>query len=97
MEQVFVIAKTSFVNGVVGSVNKKQRFAISRALAEEFYSMGLVEIEGGAVKKQEKSNQFLEAETDGQVAQSASSLVETVLPADSLPKPKQGRPKKAGS
>lgn len=98
MELVSCISKTSFVNQVVGSVNRKQKLIIPANLAKEFVSMGLVDYEGGAVKKPEviQSKQSLEAEADGKAAPSASLPAETALPTNNLPKQKAGRRKKDG-
>lgn len=74
MELVEVIAKTSFVSQVVGSVNKKQKLNISKPLAEHLASLDLVDYP----KKQD----FV---TDaGKVTQSASLPVETASPTTTL-------------
>lgn len=86
MEQVWLIAKTSFVNRWIGSVNKKQRFLCAANVAEEFVSMGIAEYETVKEKievKEEELKKFSPSpivETDGEEEQSASLPVETVLP-----------------
>jgi hypothetical protein len=98
MELVSCIAKTSFVNQVVGSVNRKQKLMIPANLAREFVSMGLVDYEGGEKKKPQpiQSKPSQEQATDGQEVPSASLPVATALPMSKSVKPKSGRPKKTG-
>jgi hypothetical protein len=83
MEQVFVIAKSSFVSQSVGSVSRKQRLLLSKSLANEFVAMGLVEYE---VKEPVKKP------TDvGTEKQSVSSQAETASATLTLPKSKRGK------
>ena len=83
MEQVWLVAKTSFVNRWIGSVNKKQRFLCPANVAEEFVSMGIAEYEktneNVIVTEEElkKSNPSPIVETDGEEEQSVSLPVET--------------------
>lgn len=86
MEQVWLIAKTSFVNRWIGSVNKKQRFLCAANVAEEFVSMGIADyekVEGKVLVTEEelkKSSPSPIVETDGEEEQSASLPVETASP-----------------
>lgn len=99
MEQVFVIAVKSFINGVAGSVTKKQRLLLPKNIASEFVSMGLVKYESESnqpVKKQSISNLSQETVTDGLEKQSASSQVGTASPNPKSQKRKLGRPTRTG-
>jgi hypothetical protein len=98
MELVSCIAKTSFVNQVVGSVTRKQKLMIPASLAREFVSMGLVDYEGGEQKKPQpiQSKPSPQQATDGQEVQSVSLPVATALPINKSVKPKKGRPAKTG-
>lgn len=86
MEQVWLVAKTSFVNRWIGSVNKKQRFLCAANVAEEFVSMGIADYEQSGEKvtvteaELKKSSPSPIAETDGEEEQSVLLPVETVLP-----------------
>lgn len=84
MEQIFVIAVKSFINGVAGSVTRKQRLLLPKNLAAEFVAMGLVEYENVPKK--------LETVTDvGEAAQSVSLPAETASPTMTLPKLGRGK------
>jgi hypothetical protein len=91
MEQVFVVAKTSFVNQVVGSVNRKQKLLINANLAKEFVGMGLVDYADNEVKVEsvKKFNQSPKVQEDGQATQSVSLPVETASQTHKLDKPKK--------
>ena len=86
MEQVWLIAKTSFVNRWIGSVNKKQRFLCPANVAQEFVSMGIADYEQLNEKvtvtedELKKSSPSPIVETDGEEEQSVSLPVETALP-----------------
>jgi hypothetical protein len=86
MEQVWLIAKTSFVNRWIGSVNKKQRFLCPANVAQEFVSMGIADYEQSNEKvtvtedELKKSSPSPIVETDGEEEQSVSLPVETALP-----------------
>lgn len=81
MEQVSVIAKTSFVNGLVGSVVKNQKLVMPINLANEFVSLDLVEYDKAEkVEMPKKPSQSPTVEGDGKVGQSASLPVETASP-----------------
>ena len=84
MEQVYVIAVKSFINGVAGSVTRKQRLPLPKNLAAEFVAMGLVEYEN-APKKQENVTDA------GKAVPSASLPVETASPTMTLPKSNRGK------
>lgn len=72
-----MLAKTSFVSQVVGSVTKKQELTISKQLAEHLADLGLVDYP--------KKLQVQASTTDvGQVEQSASLPVETASPTTTL-------------
>lgn len=90
MDQVTVIANTSFVSQSVGSVTRKQRLTLSKQLAHEFVTMKLVRYDDAPIKKPN------EAVVAGQVEPSASLPVATALTTTSLPKQRGGRSKKAG-
>lgn len=102
MEQVFVVAKKSFINGIAGSVTRKQRLLLPKNIAQEFVAMGLVDLEskGEVVKKplevKDTSNPSQETGTDGQIQQSASLPVATASQTNKSEKPKKGRPAKTG-
>lgn len=68
MELIKVIAKTSFVSQVVGSVNRKQELNVSKALAEHLSALNLVDYP-------QKQDSVIDA---GEVTQSASLPAETV-------------------
>lgn len=89
-----VIAKASFVNSVVGGVTKRQRLTVPEGIAYELESMGLVEFE----KQPMTVPQSAESAPldDGREAPSLSLPAGQALLTDNLPKPKRGRPKKAG-
>ena len=59
MEQVFVTAKASFINQVVGSIRRNQRFPVSERIARELASMGLVELEKQSLTVQLPQHQLL--------------------------------------
>lgn len=73
METVKVLAKTSFVSQIVGSVTYKQELTISKELAEHFHGLGLVDLP-------KKSQTRASATTDGQAQPSVSSPVVTASP-----------------
>jgi hypothetical protein len=77
MEQVWMKAKTSFVNRWVGSVNKKQRFLVPENIAEEFVAIGIAEYETPEVEQPKKSNPSLDSASDGMEPQSVSSPAAT--------------------
>jgi hypothetical protein len=64
MEQVFLIAKTSFVNRWTGSVNKKQRFLCAANVAAEFVKLGIAEYEDLEPKKAQKPTEAVEGGQD---------------------------------
>lgn len=86
MELVKVVAKTSFVSQAVGSVNRKQELYISKALAEHFAELDLVDYP----KKQDSVT------TAGVVTPSASSPVVTASQTTTLPSSNRGRGRPAG-
>lgn len=90
MDQVAVIANTSFVSQSIGSVTRKQRLTLSKQLAHEFVTMNLVRYEDTPIKKP------TEAVVAGQVEPSVSLPVVTALTTTSLPKPATGRSEKVG-
>lgn len=85
MEQVFVIAVKSFVNGIAGSVTRKQRLLLPKNIAAEFVIMGLVEYENEPTKKQQSVT------VAGETVPSALSPVETASPTTTSLKLKRGR------
>jgi hypothetical protein len=93
MEKVNVIAKSSFVSQAVGSVNRKQKLTISKQLAHELHTMGLVSYEAEPSKKPE----LTPPQGSGQDEQSASLPVETASQTTTLEKRKGGRPPKVGN
>src|SRR5690606_33293443 len=73
MEQVWMKAKTSFVNRWVGSVNKKQRFLVPENIAEEFVAIGIAEYETPKeVVEPKKSSPSQDTANDGMEPQPAS-------------------------
>lgn len=80
MEQVYVIAVKSFINGVAGSVTRKQRLLLPKNLAAEFVVMGLVEYDNPPKKQQPVKDA-------GEASQSASLPAETASPTTTLQKP----------
>lgn len=89
MEQVYVIAVKSFVNGIAGSVTKKQKLLLPKNIATEFEAMGLVVYEVGKPVPTEPTQ---DSETSvGTEEQSASLPVETALPTTTLPTSRRGR------
>lgn len=93
MEQVYVIAVKSFVNGITGSVTKKQKLLLPKNIATEFEAMGLVVYEAGKlVPTPETSEPTQDSETtDGSEEQSASLPVETALPTTTSQTSRRGR------
>jgi flagellar motor protein MotB len=105
MEKVWCKAKTGFVNRWLGSVVKKQRLLLDKAVADQFVNLGLVEYEsaqdGGEAKKPEKAVQS-EAQTPTTQESKQSQEAETdgkAQPSASLqaetasPKAKSEKPK----
>lgn len=87
MERVKVVAKTSFVSQLVGSVNRKQVLTVTKDLAEHFIGLGLVSYE-----KKPKTLQPQGSTTeDGTEEQSASLPVETALPTTTSQTSRRGR------
>lgn len=93
MEQVYVIAVKSFVNGIAGSVTKKQKLLLPKNIATEFEAMGLVVYEAGKlVPTPEPTETTQGSETDvGTEEQSASLPVETASQTTTLPTSRRGR------
>lgn len=81
MELVKVVAKTSFVSQVVGSVTRKQELNISKALADHLAQLGLVDYP-------QKQDFVINA---GEVTQSASLPAETASPTTILKTSGRGR------
>lgn len=96
MEQVFVIAKTSFISATIGNVSRKQKLLLSANLAKEFVAMGLVDYADGEKSIAKKSNQSQKAQTDGEEVQSASLPVETASRTLTLKSVKKDKELKTG-
>ena len=95
MEQVFVVAKASFVNERFGSVTRRQRIPLPVSVAQELEAMGLVSIEKQPTAVQESAQP---GPMDvGPEAPSSSSQADPVSETISSQKRKRGRPKKAGA
>lgn len=80
MEQVYVIAVKSFINGVAGSVTRKQRLPLPKNLAAEFVAMGLVEYDNPPKKQQPVTDA-------GEAAPSVSLPAETASQTTTSQKP----------
>lgn len=86
MELVKVVAKSSFVSPVVGSVNRKQELHISKEYAEFLAGLNLVDYPQKQVS----------VTGAGEVTRPALSPVETASPTTTLESPKKGRGRPAG-
>lgn len=96
MEQVFVVARASFVNSKFGSVTRRQRFPLPVGTAHELEAMGLVTIEKQPMTVPRSAAPA--PQDDGPEAPSLSSQAGQVSETTSSPPRKRGRPKKsAGS
>lgn len=95
MEQIYVTARTAFVNQRVGTVNRGQRMPMARKLAEELAAMGLVAIEKQlpALLRPAVSD----PQDAGQAAPSSVSQAGPAWETTSSGKRKRGRPRKAGA
>ena len=94
MEQVFVVAKTSFVNERFGSVTRRQRIPLPVSVAQELEAMGLVSIEKQKTAVQESAQPGPKGV--GLEAPSSSSQADPASETISSQKRKRGRPKKVG-
>ena len=96
MEQVFLIATTSFVYRWSGSVNRKQRFCVPDNVAEELVAIGVAKYETPKAEEApaKKSSPSQVSADAGKAEQPASSLAAT---ASQKPKSYKPRGKKAGS
>lgn len=94
MEQVFVVARSSFVNSRFGSVTRKQRIPLPATVALELESMGLVSIE------KQRPTVLKPAATvpqgAGQAVPSSASQAGQASETTSSPPRKSGKAKKAG-
>lgn len=85
MEQVFVLAVKSFVNGIAGSVTRKQRLLLPKNIAAEFVAMGLVQYENEPAKKPQIVTVV------GETVPSVSLPAETASQTMTLPKSGRGK------
>lgn len=94
MEQVFVRAKSSFVNQRLGTVTRRQRLPVPAGIARELESLGLVEIE----KQSMTVRQDLPRDPLGVGMEAPLSALPAgqVSVTSSSPPRKRGRPRKAG-
>lgn len=94
MEQVFVRAKSSFVNQRLGTVTRRQRLPVPAGIARELESLGLVEIEKQSLTV--RKNLHRDPLGVGMEAPSSASPAGQVSATSNLQPRKRGRPRKAG-